>query len=302
RLRRVVAVLIVLRVTSGLTSAQSPTASLSGTIVDETGAAVGDVVVVLVDAATAQRREATTTAEGTFVIALLPPGRYSVSARREGFTTLEVPAVVLNEHDAVALHLELKVAGVHENVVVTAEKREARPQDVPVPLSVLDADNLASNDQVLLRDYSSSVPALTVSPNTTGHQIVTIRGVTTGDYTGPTVGILVDDVQLGGSTAFAGGGLVPDIDPADLARIEVLRGPQGTLYGAGSMGGLVKFVTRTPSFDRYSGRLEVGTSGVHNGAQPGFDLRASANVPVTRTFAMHMSGYKRQDSGYIDNP
>src|SRR5262249_61945205 len=133
-----------------------------------------------------------------------------------------------------------------------------------VRLSVLDADNLASNDQVLLRDYSSSVPALTVSPNITGHQIVTIRGITTGDFTGPTVGILVDDVPLDGSTAYAGGDLVPDIDPGDLARIEVLRGPQGTLYGAGSMGGLVKFVTKDPTFDRYSGRVEVGTTSVYN--------------------------------------
>src|SRR5262249_56204780 len=95
---RVVAGLLVLGVTSGLPSAQSPTASVSGTIVDETGAAIADVVVALVDAATAQRREATTTAEGTFVIALLPPGRYSMSARREGFTPLEAPGVGLTEH------------------------------------------------------------------------------------------------------------------------------------------------------------------------------------------------------------
>src|SRR5262249_18447137 len=126
--------------------------------------------------------------------------------------------------------------------------------------------------------------------------------ITTGDFTGPTVGILVDDVPLGGATAYAGGDLVPDIDPGDLARIEVLRGPQGTLYGAGSMGGLLKFVTKDPSFDRYSGRVEVGANQVSNGAQPGFDLRASANLPVTPAFAMRMSGYTREDAGYIDNP
>src|SRR5262249_17325118 len=60
--------------------------------------------------------------------------------------------------------------------------------------------------------------------------------------------------------------------------------------------------TKDPSFDRRSGRVEVGTSLFHNGAQPGFDLRASANVPVTPTLAVRMSGYRREDAGYIDNP
>src|SRR5262249_24342147 len=162
------------------------------------------------DAATGQRRQVATTAEGTFVISPLPPGHYSLSARRDGFTPLEVPTVVLKENDKVALRLELKVGGVVEKVVVTAQKREERPLDVPVPVSVLDAvaaDNLASTSQVLLREYSSTVVALTVSPNITGKQIVTIRGITTGDFTGPTVGILVDDVPLGGATAYAGGDL-----------------------------------------------------------------------------------------------
>src|SRR5262249_44883362 len=289
QLRHAVVVLTVLRLMSGVAWAQPPTATLSGTIVDETGAPLSDVAIVLLDAATDQRRQVTTTAEGTFVIPLLPPGHYRLSARREGFTPLEVPSVALKENAKVSVHLELKVSGVVEKVVVTAQKREEHPLDVPLPVFVLDAvdaDNLASTRQVLLREYFSSMPALNVSPSITGQQMVTIRGVTTGNFSDPTVGILIDDVPVGGTTSFGAGNLVPDIDPGDLARIEVLRGPQGTLYGAGSMGGLMKFVTKEALFDRFSGRVEVGASGVHNGAQPGFDVRASANIPLKQTFAM----------------
>jgi outer membrane receptor protein involved in Fe transport len=187
------------------------------------------------------------------------------------------------------------------NVVITAQKREERLQDVPVPVTALNGAQLADNGQVLLRDYFSSVPGLNVSPNYGGQQMPSIRGITTGGFTTPTVGAVVDDVPFGTSTFWAGN-QVPDIDPGDLARIEVLRGPQGTLYGANSMGGLLKFVTVDPSTSAYSGRLEAGTEYVHNGAAPGYNIRGSVNVPLTDTLAIRASGFTRQDPGYIDNP
>jgi len=190
-----------------------------------------------------------------------------------------------------------------EEVVVTAEKRAERLQDVPVPVTVINADNLASNSQLLLRDYYSSIPGLNLTPLNQGTQMLSIRGITTGGITtNPTVGVLVDDVPFGASTSKGQGNLVPDIDPGDLARIEVLRGPQGTLYGADSMGGLIKYVTIDPSTDGYSGRLEAGTDSVQNGAEPGFNIRGSANIPLGDTVAVRISGFRRQDPGYIDDP
>jgi outer membrane receptor protein involved in Fe transport len=73
---------------------------------------------------------------------------------------------------------------------------------------------------------------------------------------------------------------MPDIDPADLARVEVLRGQQGTLYGASSMGGLLKFVTVDPSTDGFSGRAQADLNGVHHGDEPGYGIRGSVNVPL----------------------
>lgn len=188
-----------------------------------------------------------------------------------------------------------------EEIVVTAQKKTERLQDVPVPVSVVNADTLASNGQALIRDYYTTVPGLNVTPGGSDRQPLSIRGITTGGYTTPTVGVMIDDVPFGGSTT-SGGIQIPDIDPGDLARVEVLRGPQGTLYGSNSMGGLVKFVTKDPTTDSFSGRVEVGTSDVYNGAEPGFNFRASANVPISETLAVRMSGFRRQDPGYIDNP
>jgi iron complex outermembrane receptor protein len=195
-----------------------------------------------------------------------------------------------------------------QEVVVTAQKREERLQDVPVPVTVIKADSLVDSNQLRIQDYYTSVPGLSVMPSTSGSggsfQAVSIRGITTGVYTNPTVGIAVDDVPYGSSTSIGAGGgtVVADIDPADLARVEVLRGPQGTLYGASSMGGLLKYVTVDPSTDAVTARVEGDTSGVYHGAELGYGVRGSANVPLSDTVAVRASGFTRQDPGYIDNP
>jgi len=187
-------------------------------------------------------------------------------------------------------------------IIVTAQKKSERLQDVPVPVTVLDADTLADSGKVLIKDYFSSIPGFSFQPSILGTSNYAIRGITTSGFTNPTVGVTVDDVPYGASTQGLNSGEVPDIDPGDLAQVEILRGPQGTLYGANSMGGLIKFVTKDPSTDAFSGRVETGASTVYNGAQPGYVLRASFNIPLTDTLAVRASAFTRQDPGYIDNP
>jgi len=189
-----------------------------------------------------------------------------------------------------------------EEVVVTAEKRKERLQDVPVPVTAINADTLVENNQLRLQDYSSSVPGLTVTPVSQTQQGISIRGITTAGSTTPTVGITIDDVPYGSSTLLGGGPAVPDIDPGDLAQVEVLRGPQGTLYGVASIGGLLKFVTVDPSTSAVSGRLEAGVDGVHNGAELGYNVRGSVNIPLSQDLAVRASAFTREDPGYIDNP
>jgi iron complex outermembrane recepter protein len=188
-----------------------------------------------------------------------------------------------------------------EEIIVTAQKRSERLQDVPVPVTAISAGTLIQQNQVRLQDYASSVPGLSVTPQPAFGQILSIRGISTGPGENPSVGITIDDVPFGSSTSVGYGIVVPDLDPADLSRIEVLRGPQGALYGASSLGGLIKFVTADPSTDELTGRVEAGTSGVQNGSGLGYSFRGAVNVPVTSDFAVRASAFTRLDPGYIDN-
>jgi len=189
-----------------------------------------------------------------------------------------------------------------EEVLVTAQKRVERLEDVPIPISVIATQQLADTNQLKIQDYYATVPGFSVSPSPgAGTQMnLALRGISTGFGTNPTVGVMVDGVPYGSPTQFTGNAM-PDLDPSDLARIEVLRGPQGTLYGASSMGGLINFVTQDPTTDSVSGRLQAGASTVHNGPNVGYNVRGSVNVPITETFAVRGSGFYHQDPGYIDN-
>jgi len=190
-----------------------------------------------------------------------------------------------------------------EVVVVTAQKRSESLQDVPVPVTALDAAELAETDQNRLQDYFSTVPGLSLNsgPGLGGQQTLAIRGVTSGGGNNPAVGITIDDVPYGSSSFLAEGeSLYPDIDPGDLARIEVLRGPQGALYGASSVGGLIKFVTVDPSTEGVSGRMQLLGSKAHGG-ESGYGVRGAINLPLSDTFAVRGSAFTRRDPGYIEN-
>jgi len=191
-----------------------------------------------------------------------------------------------------------------QEVVVTAQKREERLQDVPVSISVLNTEDLAANGQNRLVDYFASVPGLSLSSNSNfgGTNYVTIRGLSTGNlFTSPIVATVVDDVPTTSSNVRGFGAITtPDLDPSDLARIEVLKGPQGTLYGADSLGGLIKYVTIDPSTDRLSGRVEVGGEDITEGGL-GYAVRGAVNIPVSNNFALRISGFDRRDPGYIDD-
>jgi outer membrane receptor protein involved in Fe transport len=194
-----------------------------------------------------------------------------------------------------------------EQVVVSAQKRDERLQDVPIPVTAIGAESLVESNNVRLQDYYSSVPGLSMTSNVgsaglaNGLNLV-IRGISTGAGANPTVGVVVDDIPYGSSTSLGGGAIAPDVDPSELQRVEVLRGPQGTLYGASSIGGLLKYVTVNPSTDRLSGRVEGDFGSVHNGNGAGYGLRGAANIPVTDTLAVRVSGFARRDPGYVDDP
>jgi outer membrane receptor protein involved in Fe transport len=194
-------------------------------------------------------------------------------------------------------------------IVVTAQKRTERAQDVPTSLVVLPADELLHRGAIALADYASEIPGLSlIGASTPGEGQLVLRGIATGGSSHPLVGIYLDEVpftpsspnsdtqsnSFGGSTAF-------DPDLGDIERIEVLKGPQSTLYGAATMGGLVKFVSRQPSLNDFEASARVDGSSVDGGGS-GYGVRGSVSFPVVMdTVGIRATGFYRHDPGYVDN-
>jgi outer membrane receptor protein involved in Fe transport len=187
------------------------------------------------------------------------------------------------------------------DIIVTAQKRSERLQDVPMAVTALATDNLTARGQTRISDYLAQVPGLAAYSGTAGQTTLAIRGVTTGGHNNPTVGITIDDIPLGSSILGTyGDQLAPELDPADISQIEVLKGPQGTLYGAASLGGLVRYVTTQPDTSHVFGQIEVGASTVAHGSEGG-SARGSINVPLAENLAISVSGFYRRDPGYVDD-
>ena len=146
-------------------------------------------------------------------------------------------------------------AGLGE-VVVTAQKRTEALADIPMSVSVLAGEALERQQADNFQDLASLVPGLSLNSNTPGITRVSLRGINTGGVAS-TVGVYVNDVPFGSSSGLANAAILSgDFDTFDMARVEVLRGPQGTLYGASSLGGVIKYVANEPSTDGFEGTLQ----------------------------------------------
>jgi iron complex outermembrane recepter protein len=189
-----------------------------------------------------------------------------------------------------------------EEIVVTAQKRVERLIDTPQSMSVLSAETLAKGGALQFRDYADTIPGLGFTTAGAGRTQVSLRGVTTGLDVSPTVGIYVDDVPFGSSSAFAqGSNLALDVGLFDLDRIEVLRGPQGTLYGASTVGGLIKYVTRRPDVASLGGDAQAGVSSTERGGI-NYNIAAAVNLPIMpNKIALRATGFESRDGGYTHN-
>jgi iron complex outermembrane receptor protein len=189
-------------------------------------------------------------------------------------------------------------------IVVTANKREQASIDVPASVSTVSAERLALGGATRLEDFVAQVPGMALTAMTRGQTVVTLRGIGTGSAQAmPTTAQYIDDAPIGSINAFAAGSkMTPDLDPYDLRRVEVLKGPQGTLYGAGAVGGLVRYVTVPANTKRFSGAVSAGASRVTDGGD-GSNLRASMNIPLIQdVLGVRISAFDRTEAGYVDNP
>jgi outer membrane receptor protein involved in Fe transport len=189
-------------------------------------------------------------------------------------------------------------------VIVTANRRVERLNDSPVTVIVLTAEELVRQHVSNFDDYLALVPGLTAHTFGPGESNLIVRGLATnsGDVQGtiitgllPTVAIYIDDEPVGQINHNV------DLYAADLERVEVLEGPQGTLFGAGAEAGVVRYITRKPRLDLTEVHAQAGTSLTEHGA-PSHLLTLTANLPLlSDRLAMRAVLYREHRGGYIDN-
>lgn len=187
-----------------------------------------------------------------------------------------------------------------EEVVVTANKRAENIQIVPSSVTAVGEKLIDRVQATNLSDISAYVPGLNVQSAGVSANRVVIRGLSTGpNDLSPSVGVYLDDAPFGSNSGFALGALFsPDVDPFDLARVEVLRGPQGTLYGASTLAGLVKYVTKSPNPNAFEGHIRADFNDVDRSGAIGGGLRGGVNIPIIQDkVALRVSGFWSHNQG-----
>ena len=191
-----------------------------------------------------------------------------------------------------------------EEVIVTAQRRSENIQNVPIAIQALTAETLQQLNVATLDDFVRYLPNVTAPSSGPGQSQVFMRGLSVGS----------DGVQSGGSiSGFPNvaiylddqSGQLPsrnlDVYTADLERVEVLEGPQGTLFGAGAQAGVVRYITNKPKLDVTEGSVTTGYE-LTSGGDPNYDISAVINVPiVANTFALRAVIYDDHQGGYINN-
>lgn len=184
-------------------------------------------------------------------------------------------------------------------ITVTAEKYNSTIQDTPISISAISGDQLTSAGITTVEDLIRDVPGLSMRSAGPGQSEYEARGLASNGGAAPTVGFYLDEVPLSPPALAQVGKVVLDPNLYDVDRIEVLRGPQGTLYGSGSMGGTVKIVTNQPKLDTLEGSVQGTLSDTQGGSANGGG-NLMLNIPIGDVVALRVVGTDTYRSGWID--
>jgi outer membrane receptor protein involved in Fe transport len=183
-------------------------------------------------------------------------------------------------------------------VIVTATKRRTVIDQLPDAVSVADTAEIRRIGAVDMGDLAATMVGVTTTNLGPGRDKILLRGLSDGTFTGrtqSTVGIYLDDTPITYNAPD------PDLRLTDVQRVEVLRGPQGSLYGDGSMSGVYRIVTQKPAINTFSGFLDVGGAVAQTGA-PSWEADGAINLPLVQDrAALRLVAYDEVDGGYIDN-
>jgi outer membrane cobalamin receptor len=179
-----------------------------------------------------------------------------------------------------------------EEIIVTAQKRGAESlQDVAMSAAVISSELIDLKQLVGMNDYLRILPSVNFQEYGAGRSTIIIRGTTADPMLGTqTTGVYIDEVPLGGMGDFETSS--PELKLVDVNRVEVLRGPQGTLYGSGSVGGAVRIITEQPQLDEFSGSVAGSWSYTAGQGSENYDAQGVINIPLKEdVFALRAVAY-----------
>jgi iron complex outermembrane recepter protein len=294
RLPFVVMVVLVPLIGGAPASAQ-PQGRITGIVRDATGAGIPGVTVTATNQATRDSHTASTAGDGSYSFSLAP-GSYQVTASVPGFRRVTL-AIEVAADASKQLDFSLDTA-LTEEITVTAAKREQMLLDVPFSVAAPTEEVLRDRGVEDIEGVAANVGGLTVQNLGPGQSQVAIRGVSAGqivrDQPGvkEQVGVYLDESVISLSL------FTPDLDLFDTNRVEVLRGPQGTLFGSGSVSGTVRYITNQPELNVTKAFAELGGSGVDGGSLAG-NVKLGFNLPLGDTAAVRVASYFDRLAGFI---
>lgn len=185
-------------------------------------------------------------------------------------------------------------------IVVTAQKREEKLKDIPLSISAVSSDYLEKRGIKDIVELANAVPSLSVYPVSPGQNLLSIRGISTFRGDSALVGTYLDEAPLSGGIRIGdGAGLA--VQALDLARVEVLKGPQGTLFGEGAIGGVVRYITASPELSEFSGNIKGTYFSTRHGAESG-EISGMLNVPiVSDVLGIRAAATYQKHGGWINN-
>lgn len=281
--------LMVAVIVSGAVRAGAATAQVSGQVGpgtvtgivrDSSGAPVPGATLRIASEATGVALDALSDERGTYRVTALAPGRYRVEAVLDGFETA-VRRLTLDPGQTAAVDMTLEPARLSEGIVVTARRVEEAVQEVPIPVSVLSGTLVADAGAFNVNRLKELVPTVQFYSSNPRNSAINIRGLgapfgLTNDGIEPGVGLYIDG-------AFFARPAAATLDFLDVERIEVLRGPQGTLFGKNTTAGAINVTTRKPTFTRESDiEINYGSLGLVQG-------KASVSGPLAKSVAGRIS-------------
>jgi iron complex outermembrane receptor protein len=267
-------------------------------VVRARGIASSGARVTATNQATSAVTRATSAADGSYTISGLAPGAYTVAASLPGLRTLSSRDVQVAAGGAVTVDFDLQPLTL-EAVTVTAMLREQELAKVPFSIVAPTEQALRVRGADNIEAVAANVADFSVQNLGPGQSQVAMRGVSSGqiarDQPGvkEEVGAYLDDVPISLSL------FTPDLDLFDVSRVEVLRGPQGTLFGSGSLGGTVRYISNQPQLGVRSTFGETGINWIDGGA-PGNTAKLGFNVPLGAKAAFRVAGYSNEIGGYMD--